>query len=557
MPASRITVEELLTQGLSFHERGMLAEAERTYKEILSLDPDNFNALHLLGVLEFQRGELTLSESLITKALSIDRSQAAAHTNLGNTLHALGELSKAITCYDRAIVTSPNYQAAYLNRGNALQDAGRLAEALSSYERALTIDPTNADAHNNRGNVLLDLGRMSDALESFSQAVALRPNYIDAQVNKASTLRMLGSHHEALDCIQNALTLAPTNPFALNNQGNILRDLGDFKGAIQSYNDALREAPDLCDALLNMSYAYLACGDLRRGFELYEWRRKVPATSRLLPRFDQPPVTNIESIAGKTIFVHCEQGFGDTIQFCRYIDAVRAHGADVIFQVQSSLKRLMQSLVGPAGIVAEAEPLPFFDCYVPLLSLPFLTGTTLDSIPSPGRYLDSNREKREAWMQRLNSCRRPRIGLAWSGSNSLAPGPFRNIPLVELLPALIEGPEYVCLQNEILAADEETIHSRPDIRIVQDQLKDFEDTAALIDSLDLVISVDTAIAHLAGALLHPTLIILPFNNEWRWLRERNDSPWYPSLTLSRQTQLGVWAPVLKDIQKRILSLMNT
>jgi hypothetical protein len=306
-----------------------------------------------------------------------------------------------------------------------------------------------------------------------------------------------------------------------------------------------------------MSYAYLVCGDLRRGFELYEWRRKVPTLSRFMRQFEQPPLSDLQSLAGKTVLVHSEQGFGDTIQFCRYTTALRSRGANVILEVQHSLKLLMQELEGPSVVIAEGDPLPQFDYYVPLLSLPFLFGTTIDSIPSPGKYLKSSDEKRTTWLSRLGSDATPRVGLAWSCSPPIMHGPDRSIPLTELLPSLPRGPRYVCLQKEIRESDKEALGSRLDIQVVHEDLGDFADTAALIDSVDIVISVDTAVAHLAGALLRPVLVMLPFNGEWRWLRGRNDSPWYPSAIVSRQTKPGEWGSVLADVFQRILPLTGS
>lgn len=551
MTTRDIDIALLLQKGHALHQRGLITEAEAAYKEILTVEPNNFDALHLLGVAAFQRGDNLLSHNLLTRAVELNPSQATAHTNLGNTLQALGNITEAIACHDQAIALAPRHQSAHLNRGDALHDAGRLSEALSSYDRALEIDDSTPEAHNNRSNVLLDMGRIADAVQGFSQALKLRPHYVEAMANKGSALRMLGSYDEALTCIEEALSLAPTHSYALNNRGNILRELREFSEAIQSYSQALALTPNFADAYLNMSYAYLTCGDLRRGFELYEWRRKAPALSRLMRQFQEPPLQELQSLYGKTILVHSEQGFGDTIQFCRYITAVRAQGARVILEVQQSLKLLMQSLAGPEVVIAEGETAPHFDYHVPLLSLPYLFETTRDSIPAPGRYLHSNEEKRASWLRCFSSTRRLRIGLTWSGSRSLAHGSFRSIALSELSPALPYGPEYICLQSEIHEADEEALRSRSDIRVVSEHLKDFSDTAAVIDTLDLVVSVDTAVAHLSGALMRPTHIMLPFNSDWRWLIGRSDSPWYPSATLSRQEKPGKWEKVLSEVHQRI------
>lgn len=556
MPSSESNIKDLIQRGLALHESGRIAEAETIYRQVLSTAPDNFNALHLLGVATFQKGDPRQSIELITKALTIDQTQAAAHTNLGNAYHALGDLNAAIACYDRALSIAPHHLAAHLNRGNALQDAGRFIESLACYDRAIEIEPTNADAHNNRGNLLIDLARAPQALESFSKALTLRPDFTDALINKGSTLRTLGNLDAAIECLDRAIALSPSNPFAFNNRGNVLRDLGRYSEAIESYQAALKIAPDFADAHLNMSYAYLICGDLPRGFEHYEWRRIAPSLSSFMRHCNQPPWTGRESLAGKTVLVHCEQGFGDTIQFSRYITVLRSHGARIIFEVQRSLKLLMEGLEGPSVVIAEGEPAPHFDYYVPLLSLPCLFGTTIDTIPSPGRYLHTPREKTAMWLGRFGTRGVTRIGLTWSGSTTLSNDRFRSIPLAELLLALPKGPTYVCLQKEIRETDRAALSSRLDIVLVEEELYDFADTAALIDSLDLVISVDTAVAHLAGALNRPVLIMLPCNSEWRWLRGRSDSPWYPSATLSRQTTLGAWEPVLEDVHQRVCALAN-
>ena len=533
--------DALLQRAFALHQQDRLADAASLYEQVLAAEPSNFDALHLLGLAAHQSGDHDRAVDLISTALGIDQTQADACVNLGLALRALGRLSEALAFTEAAISLRPGFSSAYSNRGNLLRELKRLPEALASLDRAVALDPSDAAAQNNRGNVLQDLERPEEALACFDRAIALRPGLVEARLNRGNALRKLHRLEEALGCLDEILAMQPGHVEAHSNRGAVLQELRRLDEAIAAYDRALEIQPDFAGARFNKALALLLTGRFEEGWPLYESR----VAQGMLP-LSIPAWRGGEDIRGRTVLIHAEQGLGDTLQFCRYAALVKARGARVVLRAPAALAGLVSTLEGVDAVVTEGEALPEFDAHCPLLSLPLAFGTGLETIPGPSPYLFSRPERREAWSQRLGESRGLRVGLAWSGAWSPSTGYNRSVPLAELLRHLPAGPTYVCLQKDVRPVDRAALDSS-DVRVFGDDIRDFEDTAALCDLVDLVISVDTSIAHLAGALGRPTRVLLACVPDWRWLLDREDCPWYPTSRLYRQPEMGNWSPVLERV----------
>jgi len=419
---------------------------------------------------------------------------------------------------------------------------GRYDEALRDFERALASEPDNAEALTNRGVVLHDLAR--------SYRAADHERAID---EPGVTLQKLRRIEQALASHDAALASRPDYPEALANRGVALYDLKRFDEALASYDQAIALRPDFADAHFLKGLASLVTGDFERGWIEYEWRRKAPSLKNTKRDFTQPRWLGGEDIAGKTILLHSEQGFGDSIQFCRYVPLVEARGARVVMEVQEPLFELMTDLAGAAQIISSGDPLPDFDFHCPFPSLPLAFETRLDTIPANVPYLSVPEQAAEDWRDLLGEKRALRVGLAWAGNAKHVRDQERSMQLCDLLPLFGIGAAFVRLQKDIRAADAEMLENCGMLRF-GDEPTDFSDTAALISQLDLVISVDTSVAHLAGALGKPVWILLTHAPDWRWLLDRHDSPWYPTARLFRQQETREWRSVATQVRQALLEL---
>jgi Tfp pilus assembly protein PilF len=438
-----------------------------------------------------------------------------------------------------------------------LQGLERFEEAVASYDRALAAQPHYAEALSNRGNALYELQRFDEAVSSFDRALVERPHYAQALSNRGNALRGLRRFGEALESYDRAVALSPVHADALVNRGNMLKELRRIDEALDSYDRAIALQPDLADAHFNKALCELLRGDYDRGFTRYEWRWDCTQGRQTIRDFAQPLWLGAEDIAGKTILLHAEQGYGDTIQFCRYVPLVVARGARVILEVPKALRTLMETLAGPAQILSRGDPLPDFDLHCPLLSLPLAFRTWVETIPSATPYLQAPAKSAVEWRKRLGRKRRPAIGVAWSGLATHGNDRFRSMKLAALLPLFDTRATFVSVQKEVRAEDAVLLKSCGDVIHFGDELRDFADTAALIANLDLVIAVDTSVAHLAGALAKPLWVLLPFGSDWRWLLDRNDSPWYPTARLFRQDAERTWDDVVKQVRTALLRRLSS
>ena len=556
--AERIT--RLLNSALADHHGGRLPEAIEAYRRILKVDALQPEALHFLGIALSQTGGQEEALAPLSLVLRLQPDNAGAHNHYGNALAGLSRHEEALASYERAIALDDGFAEAHYNRGMSLVALGRFEPALDSYSRALALKRDHIPALNNLGNALSDLGRYGEALGYYERAIELRAGFVSAWVNKAHALRHLGRYEEACAAARGALARESDHAEAHSALGAALLSLGQYDEALSCYRRALDLKPTLAEATWNAALVHLSQGRLREGWLSYESRWKVKSL-KLSPRYGTtPPWLGGESLEGKVILLHAEQGYGDSIQFCRYAPLVAARGARVVLGMPGALKRLMTSLEGVAEVVSQL-PVPTFDYHCPLVSLPLAFGTDLTTVPASIPYLQADAASRASWSARLGSASLPRVGFAWSGSATHANDANRSIALAELRPLMREAlmrEEIRCVsvQKDIRASDAATASAMPELSCLGEALTDFADAAALLCELDLLITVDTSVAHLAGALGRPVWILLPHVADWRWLQEREDSPWYPTARLFRQSRAGDWRGVIERVAAELQAFVS-
>jgi tetratricopeptide (TPR) repeat protein len=542
-----MSVQQKFQQAIGLHQQGRFAEAERLYEQVLAHAPVHFDALHMLGVIALQTGRADRGAQMIEKAIKVNPKIAVAFRNLGIALQNLGRLDDAVARFDNAIALQPEFFEAHVNRGNALQALKRFDDAVSSYDRALALRPESAEIHHNRANALRPLGRLDEAIAGYDKAIALKADFAEAHINRGSSLADLKRFGEAVASFDEAIALRPDLPEGHGNRGNALHQLGRLDEAIVGCDAAIALRPDYADAHMSKSHILLVTGQFDQGWRAYEWRKATvePTGNRSCP---QPLWDGSESIESKSIFLHWEQGFGDTIQFSRYAGLLADRGARVALSVQDPLVRLFKQWEPRIEIIGGDRAPVSFDFHCPLMSLPYMLKTGLETVPAYPSYLAADPSLTGPWAARLAPKAKPRIGLAWRGNANHKNDHNRSVDLDRLAPLLAFDADWVSLQKEMPKEDAAKLGRVADL---SGEIGDFADTAALIAQLDLVISVDTSIAHLAAAMGKPTWILLPFNPDWRWLTDRDDSPWYPSVRLFRQPQIDDWSPVIERIGREL------
>jgi tetratricopeptide (TPR) repeat protein len=476
-----------IQRALAFCQLGQFTRAEQMCREIVISRPNNTDALHILGLVALETQNFSRAVELLSRVVRIDPRYATAFVNRGSAFQALGQCEAALESYDQALALEPGLAAAAFGRANALYELGRLDEALVAFDRTISLMPDDAQAHCNRGNALRELHQLDAALASYERAIALRGDLAVAHCNRA----------------------------------NILSELNSWERALAGYDWAIALNPDYAEAYFNKAMTQLLIEDFENGWVNYEWRLKLkraPAQNMTEEaRFRERRWNGKDSLAGKTILIRSEQGYGDTIQFCRYATVLAGLGAHVILEVQKPLLKLLQPLTGAARVVEAGTPVEF-DHQIPMLSLPLAFNTRLDTIPRAGRYLASDPAKVADWESRLGARLRPRVGLVWRGK--LQRGDNRSVPLSELAGVLPARFQYVSLQKELSKFDAGVLQAY-EIMDYSAELHDFSDTAALCDCMDIVISIDTSIAHLSGA----------------------DCAWYPTARLYRQNSANAWGEI--------------
>ena len=587
-----------IEQAQALHRTGRLDDAGRICAAVLAADPKNFDALHLAGVLNYQQGRSVEALRQLAAALQTQPGSASALTNYGVVLESLQRHEDALASYDKALAISAGNANLHCNRGNALKLLGRYQEALASYQSAIAAAPDFVAAHVNRagvlallfqnedalasadralavlasdkvsadranqgfaiclikGKVLTRLKRFADALASYDKALAFKPNDADALANRATVLAELGHCDHALADLAKALRFDPNSFDAYLNRGNVYSALARMDDALADFLAADRLRPDDPDANFNAALALLCMGRFTQGWNKYEHRFKQQQRAMMLPKLPRPIWRGDKNIAGKTIVLVAEQGMGDAIQFARYAPLVAACGARVVLGVHKPLARLMESIPGVTQIVADGDTLPDFDMYCSLLSLPLAFETELASIPSTVPYLRADAARIEQWRRRLRHNGQLRVGVCWGGSAAHVGDRRRSIAFEQFATLLtVPGIDFVSLQKDINDTQAARLRELGVIQLGQ-HFEDFSDTAAVVAQLDLVISVDTSVAHLAGAMAKAVAVLIAYSPDWRWMLHRSDSPWYPTMRLFRQTALGDWSETLERLRCELVEV---
>jgi tetratricopeptide (TPR) repeat protein len=535
----------ILEDAVQTYRAGRTGEAAELFQRVLKKAPDHPDALYFLGLMKMEQRNFSDALKFMNKAVKENPRFADAHFLSGSILNQLGRRTEAVAAYNRAVVINPNHIHALNDLGNTLRLLNRAQEAIVAYDRAVAVAPDFAEAHNNKGVALAESKRFVEAIVSYDRALALRPNYAEAYSNRGGALLFLSRPDEALVDFDRALALNSEYPEAINNRGTALQDLNAHREALVWHQRALLFGPDNAIAHLNAATAHLALGEYAQGWPEYEWRWNTPDLAPIRRDLRRPQWRGDQSLEGRTILLHAEQGFGDMMQFARYVPMVAARGAKVILEAPNVLVPLLRTLAGVSELIGRGDKLPRFDLHCPLLSLPLAFHTELHAIPAQIPYLNAPKERIAKWRQRLAEIDRRKIGLAWSGRSYPR---NRSIPLEELNP-LLSLPDvcFVSLQKELSAEERSRVSGRSNLLHFGEELADFADTAGIISALDLVISIDTSIAHLAGAMGKSLWVLLLFGSDFRWLVDRDDSPWYPTARLFRQSKIGAWGDVVARV----------
>lgn len=624
------TLAEALAQGWQFQRAGRLDIAEKVYQKILEVQPDQPDALYLLGTVSHRLGKLDDAVQHLLMAVSVRPDYAEAHNNLGVVMATMGHRLDAVKHFRHVVRLRPSDPDASNNLGNALREQGELDEAVERLRYALRLRPDYADAMHNLGLTLHEQGKLDEAVAQLTQAIRLRPDFAevyndlgmicgklkrwdeaashfqqftrmrpdhaegyahlgavlreqakldesadrlrhavrikpdDANIrsNLGLTLQQLGQLHEAEENLRQAIALDANHADAHNNLGVTLAQMNRFADALVEYAAALRIKPGQAVYHRNRALSWLTLGDFEKGWPEYEHRWQCPG---FVERPFKAPRWTGEPIENKAILLHAEQGLGDTLQWIRYAPLVKQFGATVFVEVQPPLMRLLSRVAGIDRLCAQGEPLPSFDFHVPLGSLPGIFQTTVETIPAEIPYLQAEDERVDYWRGQLAALADLKIGIAWQGNPKQGGDRLRSIPLMHFAPlARLEGVQLVSLQKDPGA---EQLKEMADALPIIDLARRldlsggaFLDTAAVMRNLDLVITCDTATGHLAGALGVPVWLALSAAADWRWLSERDDTPWYPTMRLFRQSKLGRWDDVFErmadEIQKRLITTTN-
>jgi len=549
-PQALPNIARAVEDALVLHRQGRLAEAEKVYMRVLKALPDHFDALHLLGMIRLQNGKAGEAYRLIAAALKINPRSADALSNLGLVLHALKRDTDALASFDKALALVPDHADALNNRGNVLLNLKRPPEALACFDRVLALNPRHHDARVNRANALTELARSEEAIAEYDAALATFPGDAIAHFNRGNALLSLRRHAEAIAAYDKALAISPEHATALNNRGLARQTLNQHQEALADYAKAIALRKDDADAHFNHALALLTTGDYRRGFAEYEWRwRRTGMPPR---RSSGKPLWLGEyPLRGKTILLQSEQGMGDTILFARYVPLLAQAGAKVVLEVQTELKPLLSHLEGVTSVVARGEPLPPFDVQCPMGSLPLAFKTELAGIPVGALGLRASQDRIEKWRPRLDQLARPRIAIAWAGNPAQPNDRNRSMPLPAFQPLLSAEARFVSIQRDLRAGNAEWLAREPRITHVGGELDDFADTAAVIALVDLVISVDTSVAHLPAAMGTPLWVLLAYSPDWRWTFDRETSPWFPAARLFRQGAPGDWDGVIAHVRAEL------
>jgi tetratricopeptide (TPR) repeat protein len=576
---------KILSQALDYFQRREWQSAQELFQQILQTHPQQTDALQCLGMIAAQTGQLTIAIDYFQRAVQAQPQVAGFHYNLGNALQSQGDLSTAIACYLQTLALDPDHLAACYNLGSIYLGQGQPAVAIPRYQRALQIQPDLIAAQANLGNAYLDLGQIDSAIACYQKVLSIDPQHSRALYNLGLAHQAQAQLPSAIACFQAVVNQLPADESAHLHLGMAYLGTGQISAAIATYQQAIAQLPnsvaahtglglallqhlDLEAAIqefnqaidldplrvephLNRAIARLLGGNFELGWAEYEWRRRQ--TAAMQPgagqrHFSQPEWDGTD-LQGRTLLIHMEQGFGDAIQFMRYIPLLADRGGKLILECYRPLQRLFASLPGIDQLIIHGDPLPRFDLQAPLLSLPRIWGTTLTTLPASVPYLTPPPPEFPIPFSLYQ------VGIVWASRGPSPTAQQRSCPLEAMLPLTrLPGVKVFSLQVGLTLPEQQLLAQSPEISNLSPHLQDFADTASAIAALDLIITVDTAVAHLAGALGQKTWLLLPHYPDWRWMLERTDSPWYPSLQLFRQPRPGDWQAVFQQVQTALEQL---
>ena len=503
-----------------------------------------------------KKGELNEAADCYRRAIQLNPKFVDSYIKLGNVLLLQGRLDEALSYYQKSIEIDPNFSGAHYNLGVALQEQGKLDEAIACYQKALQLNPNYVDAYHDLGFAFQEQGKLDEAIACYQKALQLNPNLVNAYDNLGITFQEQGKLDEAIACYQKALQLNPNLVNTYDNLGITFQEQGKLDEAIACYQKALQLNPNYSNAHWNLSLAFLLSGNFREGWREHEWRWKLKDFS--FPRNFSHTIWDGSDIMGLTILLHAECGLGDTIHFIRYAPLVAQKGAKIIVECQKELKTLLRNIKEINQVIVQGEQIPEFDIHCPVLSLPLLFNTTLETIPAKIPYITADSVLVHKWREKVrHDNSKLKIGLVWSGNPRYKRNRYRSFSLDTFSP-LAQLDEITLYSLQKGEAGEQAENPPENMKLIDytKEINDFSDTAALLENLDLITSVDTSVAHLAGALGKPVWTLIPFAPDWRWMVNRDDSPWYPTMRLFRQPSPGDWESVMVKVKDELLKLLN-
>jgi tetratricopeptide (TPR) repeat protein len=524
-------------------------DAERLFKSFLKSQPKHVGALNLLTIALMSMKRFEEAKGFVEKALRLDQSSDVSFYNYGIILKNLSKPRQALEQFDSALKLNPNVCETWNNRGTVLNDLKEYERAVTDFDRAIILNARYVDACANKGKSLGKLKRYDEALVAFDKALALKPDLADAWLGRGNVYCGLRQYDEALVAYDKALALKHDLAEAWLGRGNVFFSTNRDHEARTCYDKSISVKNDIAEAYWSKSLLTLSLGEYEEGWQLYEWRWRTQEFPSPLRAFDQPLWLGDNDISNKTILIHSEQGLGDAIHFYRYLSFFKGLNCTILFEIPKILISLFNRQSDNIHLIAKGGVLPHFDVHCPLMSLPLAFKTSLNTIPAHIPYLRPDEKKVTEWRGRVGDKAKPRIGLAWAGNQNLRNDAARSIRLEKLAPIITEVAEWYSLQKDVRDYDREHLAALHSLNDFTNLLDDFSDTAAMIAALDLVITVDTAVAHLAGALGKTVWILLPFHPDFRWLRNREDTPWYPTARLFRQIKDGEWDDVVEKISQ--------
>ena len=580
---------QLLKKGFVYHQTGDLSKAEKIYTQILNKEPKNFDALQLKATLLYQSKKYKEALNFFNAAINLNADFAPLHKNHGNTLKKLNRLDEALFSYKRAIQLQPDsaelynnigkiyeelkhfddallnynkaielksgYAEAFFNRATVLKKLENFNEALKNYDKAIELNPDNAASYNNRGVVLKELKYFNEALKNYDKAIELKSDYFTAYSNRGIVLHDLERFDEAINSFNKAIQLKDDYAEAYNFRGVALLYLARFNEACKSYDKAIQLKQNYIEAILHKSFLKLLLGNYSEGWDLYESRKyKQDLKKNYFPESKEGWLDK-DYIKGKKILVYSEQGLGDTFQFCRYLPLLKKlKPKSIFFYLDSPLVSVFSNFDKDITIIEKGKKInEEIDLLYPLLSLPLLFKTRLNNIPNNFPYIIPNSSKNSYWFHKLKKNKNRKIGLVWAGSQNKNIN-NRSLSLKQFSSILKLPFEFHSIQKEIRASDQEELDKYKNLQQHQNDLIEFSDTAAILNQMDLIISVDTSVAHLAGALAKRVWILLNYIPDFRWMLDREDSPWYPNARLFRQPKIDDWNSVIKKIEKELKNI---